>query len=347
MQQIQNIVQYKKTQEQMYMARKPNQKGKLLMLAKLFKEESDEQHPFTLKEIIDRLDECDIPVERKTVYTDMEILQAYGMDIIMEDKGKQCFYYLGSRDFELAEIKLLVDAVQSSKFITEKKSNMLIKKLEGLVSKYQAGQLKRQVIINGRVKTMNESIYYNVDKIHEAIGAKSKIRFQYFQWNYAKQMVLRKQGEYYEVSPYCLMWDDENYYLVAYDAQSDILKHYRVDKMQKIHIVNQPLEGKELFAKFNVAEYTHGVFGMFGGAKEHVTLRCKNELAGVMIDRFGKNVPLQAVDEEHFQFAVDVYVSRQFFAWLFSLGKGVKLLGPSHVLTQMQEELAEVYQNYM
>ena len=208
-----------------------NQKLKMLYLVQLFSRETDDTHKLTMPEIIAKLAADGVNADRKTLYQDFEELRRFGFDIISEKDGRNYYYYLGSRDFELPELKLLVDSVQSAKFITDKKSDQLIKKLESLVSKYEGSQLHRQVIISGRVKTMNESIYYNVDKIHAAIGEDRQIRFKYFDWNLKKEMEPRYGGRWYQLSPWALMWDDEKYYLVAYDSKHETIIHYRVDKM--------------------------------------------------------------------------------------------------------------------
>lgn len=328
------------------MSRKPNQKTKLLSLVRIFEMETDENHPITIKQLIEKLESSGTPADRKTLYSDIEELRGAGYDIISENRGRYSNYYLGARRFELAEIKLLVDSVQSAKFITERKSGMLIKKLEDFVSIHQAKHLKRQVIISGRVKTMNESIYYNVDKLHAAIAEKKQIQFQYFQWNRNKNMEIRKGGKLYRVSPYCLMWDDENYYLVAYDEKSDILKHYRVDKMKSITMLGEKILGEKKFQEFNVAKYSNSLFGMFGGEPEHVTLHCKNDMAGIIIDRFGKQITLTSIDNDSFKVVVDVAISPQFLAWVIALGEGARITAPSHVVEQMRGEVERLSRQY-
>ncbi len=276
-----------------------NQKLKLLYLMKIFSEDTDDEHMLTLPEIIDKLSAYGISAERKTLYQDFELLRDFGFDIIGLQARRTYYYHIGCRQFELPELKLLVDSVQSAKFITDKKSKQLIRKLEGLVSRYEAGQLQRQVIISGRVKAMNESIYFNVDKLHEAIGTGRQIKFKYFQWNTKKEMELRKGGAWYQVSPWGLMWDDENYYLVGYDAEDEKIKHYRVDKMLRISVVDKRREGKEQFKAFNMPRYTKSLFGMYGGEEVQVTLEAKNEMIGILIDRFGKDIVIRPVDAHH------------------------------------------------
>ena len=322
------------------------QKLKLLYLIKIFTEDTDDQHALTLPQIVEKLDAYGVSAERKTLYQDFELLRDFGFDIIGQQARRNFYYHMGNRRFELPELKLLVDSVQSAKFITDKKSNALIKKLEGMVSKYEARKLQRQVIISGRIKAMNESIYYNVDKLHEAIGTDRQIRFKYFRWNINKEMELRKDGAWYQVSPWALMWDDENYYLVGYDAEDGKIKHYRVDKMWRISVADRKREGKEQFRAFNMPRYTKSLFGMFGGEEVKVTLEAENGMVGILLDRFGKDIPVKPVDADHFRTSVVVAVSSQFLGWIMALGDGVKIIGPDKVVARMKEEIRLISQMY-
>lgn len=328
------------------MSKSRNQKSKLLYLAKILREETDEEHALTLQELISRLESYEISADRKTLYTDLEELQLFGMDIISERRNRSVYYYLASREFELAELKLLVDSVQSAKFVTERKSRELIRKLESLVSVHEARQLHRQVLLSGRVKTMNESIYYSVDKLHAAIANNQQIRFQYFQWNVRKEPELRHGGKWYRVSPWALVWEDEYYYLLAYDPESDMLKHYRVDKMLRLQAVSAPREGEELYRQQDVARYSQRVFGMFRGEELTVTLLCENAMAGAIIDRFGKELPFIREDEEHFTVRVRVAASRQFLGWVISLGSGVKITAPESMTEAMRAEIRRLSEEY-
>lgn len=328
------------------MPKSPNQKLKLIYLMKILLERTDETHSITMSEIIDALAAYDISAERKSLYNDIENLRVYGLDVIGTKEDRTYSYHVGNRQFELAELKLLVDSVQSAKFITAKKSNELIKKIEGLASKYEASQLHRQVFVAGRVKTMNESIYYNVDRIHKAIGENSRITFQYFQWNVDKEMELRHNGALYEVSPWALLRDDENYYLIAYDNAEKIIKHFRVDKMLSIKSNRKPREGKQAFKSFDMAAYTRKMFGMYWGKEEWVRIECDNSLAGVMIDRFGKDVSMIRLDDKRFVLNVEVAVSRQFLAWIIGLGEGVKIVAPDRVVTMMKDEVERLIRQY-
>ena len=323
-----------------------NQKLKMLYLVKIFFEESDDDHYLTMPEIIKKLAAYGVNADRKTLYQDIAELRRFGLDILTSQDGRSYYYYLGGRDFELAELKLLVDSVQSSKFISEHKSRELIKKIESLASNHDASQLHRQVLIAGRVKTMNESIYYNVDKIHAAINSDRQIRFRYYDWNLKKELEPRYDGMWYQLSPWALMWDDEMYYLVVYDGRHDTITHYRVDKMKEISILDDPREGKEAFEGFNLADYTKSLFGMYTGKETKVTLEAENYMIGVLIDRFGKDIIIVPVDEDHFRTTVTVAVSTHFLGWIISLGGGVRIAGPDSVVKQMKDMIEDLSKQY-
>ena len=323
-----------------------NQKFKLYCLAQIMLEQTDEEHYISMPEIIEALAAYDITADRKSLYQDLRDLEKLGIEVEGEATGNRYHYHVISRFFELPELKLLVDAIQSSKFITERKSNTLIKKLERLVSKYEAQKLQRQVYVSGRIKTMNESIYYTVDAIHNAISENRKIKFQYYQWNIKKEMELRHNGAWYHISPWGLSWDDENYYLVGFDSEAGLIKHYRVDKMLHISMSEEKREGSEYFTKLDMAEYAKKSFGMYGGEEQTVKLLVDNSLAGVVIDRFGKDVMMIPTDGNRFTVSVNVRVSRQFMGWVFSLGEKVKIIGPDLVIQQMREEVARLVRQY-
>lgn len=327
------------------MARGENQKLKLLYLAEIFLRRTDEEHPITMAELIAELESRGVTAERKSLYDDFEALRACGLDIIKRH-GKTIGYYLASRSFELAELKLLVDSVQSSRFITHKKSMELISKLEGLCSVHEAGSLRRQLFVAGRVKTMNESIYYNVDRLHAAIAGNRQAEFYYFEYNVRKERVYRREGKRYRVSPYALVWDNENYYLVAYDGEAEDLRHYRVDKMEKIGLSEEKRLGKERFESFDTARYTKKLFGMFGGRELTVRLRIHNGLAGVVIDRFSRDIIMTPDGPEHFIISVSVEVSSQFYAWVFSLGGDALVLSPPEAVEGMRRQLDAVLGSY-
>ena len=328
------------------MAKSTNQKMKLLYLMQIMLEQTDDEHGLRLEEIIGLLNQYGIEAERKSLYSDFEALRVFGIDIHKEQDGRAVYYHVGNRNLEVAEIRLLVDAIQSSKFITEKKSRQLIKKLEHYVSKYDAKKLDQQVYVHGRIKTMNESIYYNVDKIHSAISNNVKISLQYFQWNVNKEMELRHGGMFYQISPWGLVWDHENYYMIGYDSVAELIKHFRVDKMIQIDLSEAKREGRQYFRNGDIVAYSEKHFGMFAGKEQTVTFLCENQFAGVIIDRFGRDVKMRPVDEGHFQATVEVAVSKNFFGWLLGLGDGVTLTDPEDVVASLREEVQRMYEQY-
>lgn len=329
------------------MPRSDKQKLKLMYLIKLFEERTDVSHGLSMTDIIEALSEEGITAERKSIYADISALNEFGFDIVKDKEGKACVYKLVERDFEIAELKLLVDAVQSSKFITESKSNKLIKKIEGLASNNEAKSLHRQVYVANRIKTTNESVYYNVDDIQKAISENHKVSFQYFQWNPNKEKELRHNGMRYEISPWALTWDDENYYMVGYDSKERKIKHYRVDKMLKIEIMaDSKREGKALFKDMDMAVYSKKIFGMFGGVEETVVLECKNGISGVIIDRFGTEVDIIKRATDSFTVRVNVQISPQFLGWVFSLGENIKIISPDSVIKRMRDEITRIKEIY-
>lgn len=329
------------------MPRSDKQKLKLMYLIKLFEERTDVSHGLSMTDIIEALSEEGITAERKSIYADISALNEFGFDIVKDKEGKACVYKLVERDFEIAELKLLVDAVQSSKFITESKSNKLIKKIEGLASNNEAKSLHRQVYVANRIKTTNESVYYNVDDIQKAISENHKVSFQYFQWNPNKEKELRHNGMRYEISPWALTWDDENYYMVGYDSKERKIKHYRVDKMLKIEIMaDSKREGKALFKDMDMAVYSKKIFGMFGGVEETVVLECKNGISGVIIDRFGTEVDIIKRATDSFTVRVNVQISPQFLGWVFSLGENIKIISPDSVIERMRDEITRIKEIY-
>ena len=320
-----------------------NQKLKLCYLSRIMLSKTDDEHHLTMPEIQELLAEYDVTADRKALYKDMDALSTLGIDVIgQKTKGGGYDYYVGSKTFDVAELKLLVDSIQSSKFITEKKSKELIEKLGTLASEYEAEQLKRQVTVHGRVKNMNESIYYIVDEIHRAIADNKKITFEYMKWNINKKMEKRKE-ELYEVSPWALSWDDENYYLIAFDEEAGKIKHYRVDKMKNITITDEKRVGRNDFREFNLAEYAKMSFGMYGGERTRVKLTFKEDMVGVLLDRFGTSIPIRAnKNEGWFDTEVDVALSDQFLGWIFALGDGVRITGPKKVVTRMKDKLNDL-----
>ena len=312
-----------------------------MYIVKLLSESTDERHPVSTTDIIAYLDANGIHSERKSIYDDIDKLCQFGYDIIQIHSRLGGGYYMAGRDFELAELKLLVDAVQASRFITTRKSRSLIKKLEQMAGKYDAGKLQRQVYVAGRIKTENESIYYNVDSIHRAIQENRQIRFQYLDWNLKKQLVPRANAER-TVSPWALIWREENYYLAAYDSADSVMKHFRVDKMGKAEVLEQKREGVEQFSQIDPASYTNQTFGMYSGDEESVTLQFPNRLVGVVLDRFGKDADIRPMTDRIFRVRVKVAVSGQFFGWLAGIGREAVVISPASVKEQYNGWLADI-----
>ena len=323
------------------MPRTANQKTKLLYVMRLLLQESDEAHPLSTEDLIRRLSEAGIKAERKSIYSDVETLRAFGLDV-HGTRGRSAGYYIGSREFELPEIKLLIDSVQASKFITERKTMQLIRKLAGLTSVHEAALMKRQLYVKNRIKSMNESIYYNVDAIHQAIAEDKQIEFRYSSYTVTKEKKFRRNGRPYRVSPLALSWAEENYYLIAFEAEAGKIKHFRVDKMDGIRVTEKFRQGKDLLPEKDMGEYARKNFSMFGGEEQTVTMRFSNRMIGVVIDTFGKDVPISSVDEDHFQIRATVAVSPQFFGWLFGLDGEVAITAPREVMEAFRAQMERV-----
>ena len=318
-----------------------NQKLKLYYLSQIMLEKTDEEHMITMPEIQKALAAYDVTADRKSLYDDLEKLSTLGIEVKGEKIGRDFFYHVSNKKFEIAELKLLVDAIQSSKFITEKKSKELINKLTSFASKYEASQLNRQVVVQGRVKTMNESIYYFVDDIHRAIAENRQIRFEYMKWNIDRKLEKRRE-EPYVVSPWAMTWDDENYYLIAYDQEAGIIKHFRIDKMKSIRVLEKKREGLDQFKEFNLARYSKMSFEMFHGEPTKVKIAFKDEMVGIFIDRFGKEINVHPSKKKGWsEVDVEVAVSDQFLGWIFALGDGVRILGPDEVVRKFTEEIRD------
>ena len=322
--------------------RNETQKVKLLYIAKMLYEETDEQHLLTGDRIVERLGEKGIVCERKSVYHDLNTLSEFGMDIVRSRKGA----YLATRTFELPELKLLVDAVQSARFITESKSRELIGKLARLTNRQKAVGFTSQIVVHNRVKTMNESIYYNIDTIHEAIRDNKQIRFVYYRWNADKKLVCKKEDAYV-TSPWFFEWEHDKYYLVGYDEQSAQMRHYRIDKMKSLQLLDVPRSGRKEYEAVDLSAYANQTFGMFGGEMATVRLLVDATLAGVMIDHFGTEIWMhKEATEERLSVVIDTVVSDRFFGWLFGFGDKLEIVEPYWVKERYLEMLRQVNARY-
>ncbi|MBR6850686.1 MAG: WYL domain-containing protein [Lachnospiraceae bacterium] len=328
------------------MAKSENQKLKLLYIIKILTEETDEQSPCSTKELIEKLSEYGISAERKTIYSDIECLRDFGYDIGYDGNRTSGGYYLASRDFELAELKMLVDMVQASRFLSVKRSRELIKKIEQLAGKREASELQRSVYVANRAKAVNEGVFYAVDCIHRAIAGNKSISFHYLEYTVGSQWQLRRGGKRYEISPWFLTWNQENYYLIAFDEERQAVRHYRVDRMKDLEINERDRQGREYFRNFDIAAYSKVAFNMYGGEEKRLKLVFVNSLANVVVDRFGKDVTIRKEDEEHFSVNVNVAVSPQFYGWLAGFGANAKLVSPKAEAQAYREYLEEILKSY-
>lgn len=326
------------------MAKRENQKQKLFRLLEILMRETDEEHGLSMPEIISRLDEYGISAERKSIYDDFITLGELGFEVT-HTQTRPPRYKLETRIFEIAELKMLVDAIQASRFITAGKSREIIEKLELFAGAHRSRELSRQVYVEDRVKTVNSSSIYSIDSIHTAINEDKKLSFKYFDYNGEKKKIYRHDGKPYTVSPCALLWDDEKYYLVAYDEAEGIIKNFRVDKMQDTRLLEARRTSGGVLDKFNPADYSRKIFGMYGGREELVTFECRDKLAGVIIDRFGTD-SVFIKTEFGFKFSMRVMVSPTFFAWVLGFGADIRILSPDTVRAELAENLRKISEYY-
>ena len=321
-----------------------NQRAKLLYLMKILQEKTDEDHPMTISRIIAELSAYGIQAERKSLYTDLEHLKNFGLDIETR-RTKTTAYYIASRQFELPELKLLVDAVLSCRFITKKKSDELITKLSSLTSSEQAKHLRREIYIADRAKSINETIYYSIDKIHQAVNESKKISFKYFDYDVRKNRIYRKKGQYYVTTPVTLCWREDKYYLIAYSAKYDSLVHYRIDRMSNVDAMNDPAD-KYSKRKFNISQHVKSVFGMYKGETVRATLAFDNSLVNAVLDHFGPDAPIRPGSDGWFEVTADVSVSPVFLSWMFSFAGRAKIISPDSLIQAMITQVDNTSKTY-
>lgn len=330
-------------------------KIKLLTLQKILEEQTDAEHCLTANQLAEKLDVYGIHAERKGIYDDVKVLNyfyqpadkrkmAKAPRIEKDEEGRG--FYLDNRLFSVADLKVMIDAIQSSKFLSEAKTLELIEALETLCSKHQARGLKRQVIVTNRVKNMNTSIHNNVGHVNYAIENDEQLRFKYFDYDVKQERAFRKKGAFYIVSPYALVYCDDNYYLLAYDPESESIRNYRVDRMASLGSTGKPREGKEIFAQLDLARYQKYTFSMYSGEVKHVKMRFHNKMMNAVIDKFGRQDYAHAVDKEHFEIMVPVAISPQFYSWIFGLKNYATIISPPEVVEGMKEHLKAVMKRY-
>lgn len=332
------------------MSKSEGQKMKLFALKEILEQETDANHGITMARILELLSMRGIKAERKSIYDDLRAFREQEILDVTVPQGQNREYSVGSRTFELSELKMIIDTIQSSKFLSEAKTRDLIKKLEGQCSKYEASTLQRQVVIANRVKSVSKFLFRNVDTIHSAIAKNAQISFQYFDYDLKKQRRYFKKGERYTASPWAMIYTDDNYYLLAYEGGK--FKHFRVDKMEDVQELTTQIgvvierEGAEAFEKVDMSAYSKYTFSMFGGEITPVTMVFQNRMMGAVMDRFGRDVVVMKEDDRHFRITVPVAVSNQFYGWVFGLGKTVRIIGPESVKEGMKKALADIAQRY-
>ncbi len=324
---------------------KSRQKQKLLILQKILLTETDENHKLSGNDLIDKLALYDIKAERKTIYDDIATLIESGLDVVVEKLGHSNVYYVGSRVFQEEELLVLADAVASSRFLTQKKSNELIKKLQSLTSRHNAQHLKRTVYVGNRAKTYNEAIYYSINAIHEAIHKNYQITFRYTEYDLNKRKRYRHGGDLYKVSPYYLIWESDCYYLVCYCQKHEELCRYRVDRMSDVTVTKSKRRELSLTEE-ELAKSLRATYNMYGGKTETVTLEMSNGLINVLIDRFGDSIHVTPVTQDRFTVKLEVQISPTFWGWLFQFGTDAKVVSPEWVKNEARLMLGEIIEAY-
>ena len=322
-----------------------NQKIKIMYLMKILQEKTYKDHPVSVNDIIQYMDSYGISVERKTVYDDIETLKLFGMKI-QNRRGKNGGYYLAERELGLAELKFLMDAVQSSHFLTHNQTRELLRKLEHLTSVGEARKLKSQMAAEVGIKSVNEAVYECIEGIYEGISDNRQISFYYCEWTLSKTLKQKHNGERYRVSPWELIWKNENYYMLGLDEKSGIVKHYRIDKMMHVTVEQNKRNGDAVFRNFDLSRFSTSTFGMFGGKEQSVRMEFENRFVGVVLDRFGQEVMLIPKDEGHFSVQTRISVSTQFFGWLAGLGTGAVIVSPENIRGEYISFLKKTLANY-
>ncbi|MDF2883029.1 MAG: hypothetical protein K0R54_3586 [Clostridiaceae bacterium] len=324
-------------------------KYKILYLLEILEKESDDEHKLSMKSIQEKLEKRGIKAERKSISRDIKLLCDYGYDIISYGENREG-YFMASRNFNVSELRLLIDAVLSAKFISVKQSRELVDKLKLLTSKDLAKKLENQLYIDERIKTNNEYVYENVDKLNEAISLNNKISFKYYKYTLEKNFVACADGKLYIRSPYSLAWHDDKYYMICGHNKYDNLGHYRVDRMRKINILDEPRrnfnEVCDYKNNFDTGDYLNRVFNMFTGEEETVKIRFHKDLINFAIDQFGEDVSLQKIDNEHFEVMTQVMVSDGFISWIMQLGSKAEIVYPQELRNRIKEIIVKMNSIY-
>lgn len=339
-----DIVYFKNSIKGNNMPKGKNQKVKLIKILEILKRESDFEHPMTTNVLIKKLAEEGVDVERKTLYDDIICLNECGYEVMTIKSTSNC-YYIADRTFNEAEVKILLDAINAAKFITESKTIELSDKVASLAGNHKGELLKRNALTFGNAKHTNEKIYYNVDTLQNAIEKEKKVSFRYFHYNVSGGIEYSKGGDSYTVNPVTLCFSNDNYYLIAFNEKYDSLNHFRVDRMDKVtELTDKRVDGKRKTKE--IAQYSKKIFSMFGGEDTVVTIKCDNSIIDAVVDKFGEKTIMTKVDENSFSFNAVVAVSPTFFSWCFTFGDKLEILSPKSVVDEIKKQLEEIYKKY-
>lgn len=311
-------------------------KNRPLYIFKFLLDNTDEEHPAIINDILAHLEANGIHANRKTVAADLLQLQDCGFDVVC-NKSRQNKYFIGTRNFELAELKMIVDAIQAAKFISHSKSFSLIEKLSKLGSPFQAEELKRRLYVEGKVKTTNESVYYTVDLLHHAVNHEKAVEFQYIEYTAEKKRVLKHDGVVYKFSPYDLVWDNDRYYVFGWSESHNKVVKFRIDRM--VHTKESLMDFHKRPSEYNIETFCNQVFMMYDGEPCTVQLRCQNDMMKTIIDRFGDDVEINKMDDKSFTVAVEVSASPTFYSWIFTYGGRISILSPQKVVDEYKYRL--------
>ena len=331
------------------MAGKQNSKLKLLYLKDIFMKYSDEEHILNAMDIAEHLLQYGIECERKSIYKDIDILIEYGLDIIKTTKPKNG-YFLASREFEIAELRLINDAIQSAGFISKKKTTSLLNKTDSLLSIYQADRLKGQVFIDRRNKCTNEEIFYNIDALDTAIKNEKKVRLNYSRRKLDEKYTAANESREFKLSPYALVWSNDHYYLIANNEKYDNLMNLRIDRIKKVEILDSPRrhisEVSEYKNSFDTADYVSKTFNMFSGRPEMTQLKCKTEILEEMLDRFGEKISIKKSEDGWFYVYDELFVNDGLASWIMQFGDKIEVIYPAVLKSMIKSKSEAILRMY-
>lgn len=314
---------------------------KILKIWEILNRESDENHPISSNRIIEILEESGISISRKTLYRDIEMLNEFGYEV-MCNRSRNNEYYVADRKFDMPELHILLDAVQSASFITKSKTAELVDKIAALAGSYSGDVMKKNIVAFNTRKNVNEYIYYSVNEIVTAINCKKKISFLYFDYDCKHNKVYRKEGREYVANPYATILSDGQYYMLDYNEKHEQTIHYRIDRMEKVKIVDEPAAMPPESRRIDIARYKQQLFGMFSGETHHVHFEADKSLIDVIFDTFGEKVKIKPVDDTHVAFIGEVQLSPIFFGWCCSFGEKLRISGPSDVVEEFRRYINSI-----